>query len=178
MSRWPRLLSSCLLAVACAHAPPASTPRPSPVKVASPAPAPGAPLQAAALPDDAELDRAIDEMRGVQAERLSPAERDRKDAALDRAWRTLKMSPEPSRQKLRAALAGPAHDDFFRADAASLLWQLGALDEIDAVAAALDGADLAAHFDVVFPLLTSAAHARDPRVWPLLRQGLRADPRT
>jgi hypothetical protein len=177
MSRWQRHLSSCLIAVGCAHPRPAPTPTPR----ATSAAAPGAALaqaRAAAAPSDAELDRAIGEMRGVQLERLSPAERDRKDAALDHAWRTLKMRPEPARQRLRAALATAGPDDFFRADGASLLWELGALDELDAVAAALEGAELAAHFDVVFPLLTSAAHARDPRVWPLLRQGLRADART
>jgi len=34
------------------------------------------------------------------------------------------------------------------------------------------------HFDAVFPLLASAAHTQDPRVWPILRQGLRADQHT
>jgi hypothetical protein len=184
MSRWSRLLSSCLIAVGCARAQPRATapaaPGPGPT-APPPAAGPAPPPVAAVLPSDAELDRAIDEMRGVQPERLSQAERDRKDAALDRAWRTLKMRPAPARQRLRAALAAAVadhQDDFFRADGASLLWQLGALDELEAVAAALDGADLAAHFDVIFPLLTSAAHTRDARAWPLLRQGLRADPRT
>ena len=131
---------------------------------------------------DPELDGPIAEMKGIVPSRLTNEETSAKEAALDKAWKTLEANRARAvpriEWELRELRASGRKDDFFAVDACGLLWEMAGVDAAAEIAAALDGVDLGVHFAVVFRTFSAAAITRDERVLPLLRHALATDEKT
>ncbi len=142
---------------------------------------PGAPPPAAA-PADPDLDGPIAEMKGIVPSRFTDGQAHAKDQALDRAWSTLKAHRDRAvprlERELAALRASGRRDDFFSIDAACLLWELAGVEAAGPIAEALDGVDLSAHFEVIFPTFSAAAATHDPRVLPILWHALATTEKT
>lgn len=127
----------------------------------------------AAAPTAAELDEAI-----ITVRRCDPA-KEEDYAHLRKAADTLIAGRAASREKIRAALVqeiakDKTQDQAFRILMTALLWQIGRMDEVDAVTQSLATAELTANFDVAYRLAIDLAGTHDVRVLPALRPFLRA----
>jgi internalin A len=123
--------------------------------------------------EEQSVDQAIRSLRGIQAEKLSQADKESKAVELEKAWETLGKGGPPAAKALRKALAEDRQtgktDDFFALAAAALLWKIGGAAESEEIARIWQSARQTVNYNYVYGTALMAARTRDPRVLPMLR---------
>jgi hypothetical protein len=128
---------------------------------------------------DKNLEDAVAVLRGIDGEKLSEAEQKAKAKAIDDSW-TFLISLGPSaavrlKEEIRKVEAGSVKDDFFKLNAAVVIWNIGKASEAKYIADLWSRTPQAAQYNYVFYTAFEAARSQDPAVVPMLRAVLRDD---
>jgi hypothetical protein len=128
---------------------------------------------------DPQLEAAIAMLRNIHPAQLSNEEMKLKSAEMDRAWGVIQAAGARGVARLKQEIAaidqGPTKDDFFKLDAAHLLWRMARFDECQSVADIWANTPLDTQYDYVFDAAIDAAKTQDPRALPMLSAILRDD---
>ncbi|MEN3332532.1 MAG: hypothetical protein V7641_1897 [Blastocatellia bacterium] len=126
---------------------------------------------------DAKLESAIAKLRFINASKLNDAQKEAKAAEIDAAWLVIrtagKQGIERLKQELQQIKRKGEKDDFFKLNAAALLWQIGRFDEVAAITEIWQTTPLDAQYNYVFLTALDAAQTHDARVLPMLEACLR-----
>ncbi|MBM4043454.1 MAG: HEAT repeat domain-containing protein [Planctomycetes bacterium] len=133
------------------------------------------PAETKAKPPD--LAKAIASLRHIDEGKLTEAQKTKKGAEIQAAWAALVGAGQQGALALKREIEtvdkAREKDDFFKLGAAALLWQIGKLDEADAIAKVWAATPLDAQYNYVFYTAFEAAQTQDPRVLPMLKACLR-----
>ena len=125
----------------------------------------------------ADLEKAIATLRNIKPGELSEAEQRKKSKEMDEAWKVITLAGQKGLDRLKEEIAKVDRegikDDFFKLDAAQLIWRMVGRRECDAIAAIWSTTDLTAQYDSVFFTAVDAAKTQDKKVLPMLRAVLR-----
>jgi HEAT repeat protein len=125
------------------------------------------------------LDKAIAALKHVQPEKMTTAEKEIQAAAVERSWKMIKAAGKDGLLKLKGELKGVEEgkekDDFFKLNAAALLWQIGSLDEAQTIAGIWASTPLTANYNYVFYPAFEAAMTHDERALTMLKACLKDD---
>lgn len=126
---------------------------------------------------DRKLEAAIAKLRFIDAGKLSEAQKEARAAEIDAAWLAIRTAGKPGVARLKLELQRVKRkgekDDFFKLNAAALLWQIGRFDEVAAITEIWQTTPLDAQYNYVFLTAFDAAQTHDPRVLPMLEACLR-----
>lgn len=125
------------------------------------------------------LDKDIAVLRHIDPSKLSDAEQEAKAKAIDAAWAEIKASGPTGTQRLKREIEAidksNEKDDFFKLNAAALLWEIGKLNEADYIAKIWNSTPLETQYNYVFYTAFDAAKTHDPRALPLIKAVLKND---
>ncbi|HJQ27588.1 MAG TPA: HEAT repeat domain-containing protein [Blastocatellia bacterium] len=126
---------------------------------------------------DAKLESAIAKLRFIDASKLNDAQKEAKAQEIDAAWIIIRAAGKQGvaalKQELQRVKEKGEKDDFFKLNAAALLWQIGRFDEVAAITEIWQTTPLDAQYNYVFLTALDAAQTQDPRVLPMLEACLR-----
>jgi HEAT repeats len=126
---------------------------------------------------DQKLEGAIAKLRFIDAGKLSEAQKEARAAQIDDAWLVIraagKSGIERLKQELQRIKRKGERDDFFKLNAAALLWQIGRFDEVALITEIWRTTPLDAQYNYVFLTAVDAAQTQDLRVLPMLEACLR-----
>ncbi|MHC4512283.1 MAG: HEAT repeat domain-containing protein [Planctomycetota bacterium] len=129
--------------------------------------------------DNAAIRDAVRSLRGIHSEKLSEAEQERSNAAINKAWKLLRANKDKAIPALKKELdlleKKEIRDDFFRLEAASLLYAMAELGEIAAIARAVEDVNPSVSIRLSFRLASQCARSQDPRVLPVMCLMLRTN---
>lgn len=118
------------------------------------------------------LEQAIAVLRHIDQDKLDEAQREKKAQEIDAAWETIQAAGKPGVALLKAEIRrveeGKEKDDFFKLNAATLLWMIGRFDEVETIAAIWNSTPLKVQYQYVFLTAFDAAKTHDERVLPML----------
>lgn len=142
----------------------------------------GAPQQTQASTQsktDGQLESAISVLRHIDSQGMSENQKEEKGKEINKAWEVVRAAGKNGIQRLKQEIQKIAsaneRDDFFKLNAASLLWQIGQFGEVESIAGIWNSTPLQAQYNYVFYTAFSAAVTQDPRVLPMLEACLRDD---
>ncbi len=123
------------------------------------------------------IESAVKVMRGIEQNKLSQEEMDKKGKELDEAWKYLIAKGEKSAIYLKSELnklrQKEEKDDHFALGAASILWEIRGVKEANTIAQIWETADQLVNYSYVFKPSLMAARERNPKVIPMLKATLR-----
>ncbi len=123
------------------------------------------------------IESAVKVMRGIEENRLSQEEMDKKGKELDEAWRYLIAKGDKSAIYLKSELnklrQKEEKDDHFALGAARILWQIRGIKEANTIAQIWETSDQLVNYRYVFMTAFMAARERNPKVIPMLKATLR-----
>lgn len=126
---------------------------------------------------DVKLEASIAKLRRIDQSKLTEAQKTTMAHEIDSAWDYIKSTGPKGvarlKQEVKAVDQGEEVDDFFKLNAAALLWIIGKIDEADSIAAIWKSTPLVAQYNYVFYTAFEAAQTQDPRVLPMLEAVLR-----
>jgi hypothetical protein len=118
------------------------------------------------------LERAIAALRHIDQDKLNEEQQEAKAKEIDAAWETIRAAGKPGvarlKRELRRVQETGEKDDFFKLNAATLLYMIGRFDEAETIAAVWNSTPLKAQYRYVFLTAFDAALTRDARALPLL----------
>src|ERR1044072_3688477 len=86
---------------------------------------------------DQKLEKAIAALRHIDQSKLSESQQEAKAKEIDEAWDVISAAGKPGiarlKEELRQVEQKQESDDFFKLNAAALLWVIGKLDEAEAI---------------------------------------------
>jgi hypothetical protein len=133
----------------------------------------------AAQPSDPELDKAVAVLRKIAWKDWSDEQKETKAKEIDAAWKTLSSAGEKGAARLKQEIekidTEKEKDDFFKLNAAVVLWEIGKVSEAEYIAKVWESADLSSQYTYVFFTAFDAARTQDPKVLPMLRVVSRDD---
>jgi HEAT repeat protein len=115
------------------------------------------------------LEKAISFLRQIDPDKVKPDDEEKVATQIDEAWDTIKKAGAPGKTRLKLEIARPGQTDYFRLNGAALLWELGGLDEAEAIASVWRATRLEVQSNYVFYPAFQAAQQQDPRALPMLR---------
>jgi len=127
--------------------------------------------------EEISIESAVKVMRGIEQNRLSREEMDKKGKELDEAWKYLIAKGEKSAIYLKSELnklrQKEEKDDHFALGAARILWQIRGIKEANTIAQIWETTDQLVNYRYVFMTALMAARERNPKVIPMLKATLR-----
>ncbi|MEW6130602.1 MAG: HEAT repeat domain-containing protein [Acidobacteriota bacterium] len=118
------------------------------------------------------LENAIAALRNIDQGKLSEAQKEKKSQEIDNAWQVIKASGKAGLTRLKRELqlikSNNRKDDFFKLNAAALLWQIGKFDEVSTILDIWKTTPLKTQYTYVFLTAFDAALTQDERALPLL----------
>jgi len=139
----------------------------------------GGAVRAAEEPAGPDLDKAVAALRHIEPEKMTTAEKDIQAAMVERAWKVMKAAGKAGIPRLKDELKrleeSAEKDDFFRLNAAALIWDIGGFDEAQAISGVWATTPLTANYNYVFYPAFEAAMTHDERALPMLRAFLKDD---
>lgn len=118
------------------------------------------------------LERAIAALRHIDPEKLSESQQEKKAKEIDEAWAFIKKAGAAGinrlKEEVRRVDEAKERDDFFKLNAATLLWGISQFKEVEAIAAIWNTTPLRAQYRYVFYTAFDAAIKQDPRAVPML----------
>jgi len=129
--------------------------------------------------DSAALDKAVAALRNIDPAAMSDEQKQAKAEAVSEAWQVLlgagKAGAARLKTEIQALDQAKETDAFFRLGAASLLWQIGSLDEAPTIAAQWRAAPQTVNYNYVFFVAFEAAKTQDKRALDMLKACLNED---
>ncbi|HVP12892.1 MAG TPA: HEAT repeat domain-containing protein [Phycisphaerae bacterium] len=126
-----------------------------------------------------DLEKAVAALRNIKPGELSEAEQKQRSKEIDEAWRVITLAGLKGLDRLKEEVAKVDRegnkDDFFKLNAARLIWKMVGRRECDTIAAIWNSTDLSAQYSYVFFTAVEAAETQDKKVLPMLRAVLRDD---
>lgn len=124
---------------------------------------------AAQNPSNDNVEKAISFLRQISPDKVKPEDEERVATQIDEAWDTIQKAGETGRTRLKLEITRPGQTDYFRLNGAALLWEIGGLDEADAIASAWRSTRMEVQSNYVFYPAFQAAQKQDPRALPMLK---------
>lgn len=125
------------------------------------------------------LETAIATLRGIDFEKFPENQREAKAKQIDEAWKFLVASgPAASvrlKQEIEKVDRQKEKDDFFKLNAAVVLWNIGKSGEAEYIARVWETTPVQHQYNYVFYTAFDAAGTQDPKVLPMLRAILKDD---
>lgn len=119
------------------------------------------------------LDTAIATIRNIDPAKMSEDEKRLKAVQMQVAWSTILSSGKTGIERIHKELAAidraGERDDYFKLGTASLLWNMGGLDESGTIAAIWQSTPVATQYNYTFYTALEAAATKDPRALPMLK---------
>jgi len=135
-------------------------------------------LRAQTAPDQ-KLEKAIATLRHIEMAKIPEAQREAKGNEINAAWEVIRAAGATGVARLKEEVLrverGKEKDDYFKLNAAALLWTIGQLNEVETIARIWQSTPLNAQYNYVFYTAMEAAQTHDARALPLLRAVLRDD---
>ncbi len=126
---------------------------------------------------DAKLQSAIAKLRFIDASKLNDAQKEARAKEIDAAWAIIRAAGKQGiaalKRELQRVKEKGEKDDFFKLNAAALLWQIGRFKEVAAITEIWQTTPLDVQYTYVFMTAIDAAQTQDPRVLPMLEACLR-----
>ncbi len=139
----------------------------------------GALRAAAQEVDAAALDKAVAALRNIDPAAMTDEQKKAKATAISEAWQVIINAGKAGADRLKAEIQAldqaKQTDAFFRLGAASLLWEIGSLDEASTIAAQWRVAPQTANYNYVFFVALEAAKTQDARALDMLKACLNED---
>jgi hypothetical protein len=118
------------------------------------------------------LDAAIASLKHIEPNKLSETQKEASAKEIDKAWEVIRASGKSGvlrlKQQIEQLNNTNQRDDFFKLNASALLWQIGRIDEVEAIAAIWGSTPLNAQYNYVFYTAFEAGMTQDARVLPML----------
>lgn len=126
-----------------------------------------------------DLEKAIASLRHIQTAKMTAQEQETKAKQIDESWKLIIASGQTGlariKQEIRSVDAGTEKDDFFKLNAAVLLWQIGKLNEAESIAAVWNSTPLTSNYNYVFYPAMDAAKTQNVAALPMLKAVLKDD---
>lgn len=126
---------------------------------------------------NAKLEAAIAKLRFINESKLNDKQKENKAQEIDAAWEVIRAAGKPGiaalKQELQRVKSRGEKDDFFKLNAAALLWQIGRFDEVATITEIWQTTPLDVQYNYVFMTALDAARTQDARVLPMLEACLR-----
>ncbi|HEX6279059.1 MAG TPA: HEAT repeat domain-containing protein [Pyrinomonadaceae bacterium] len=133
----------------------------------------------AQVPPDVTIERSVRVLRNVRRETPSEKEQKERSKQIDEAWKVLMAAGKPSiarlKEEIRKVDSGKENDDFFKLNASVVIWQIGKLDEAEAVAEIWNTTPVSEQYTYVLLTAMEAAQTHDAKALPMLKAVLRDD---
>ena len=117
----------------------------------------------------------LDQLRGVNPDKIAPAERAAKDTSLTETWKKLVEIGQPAAKEIRAQLQAPSDDTYFQLSASMVLYQIEHEAAHPDIIKVLERTAIGDNAFQYFYLCHRIARARDARILPVLRRLLAND---
>lgn len=124
---------------------------------------------AAQTPSNDNLEKAISFLHQIDPDKVKPEDEERVAKQIDEAWDTIQKAGVPGKTRLKLEITRPGLTDYFKLNAAALLWEVGGLDEAEAIAFVWRSTRIEVQSNYVFYPAFQAAQKQDPRALPMLK---------
>lgn len=136
-------------------------------------------LPAQTTPNDDKIERAVLSLRNISGKNLTEKQQQEKAKQIDQAWTLLIAAGKASivrlKEEIKKVDAGTENDDFFKLNASVVIWEIGKLDEAEAIAEIWNTTPVSAQYTYVLLTAMQAADTQDMRALPMLKAVLKDD---